>query len=117
MFSMLKFLITFSISFLLLSIPVQKKPLFYYLNQWAEPITNEVFSGSKEVLLEGVKKSKTFSQKLFNNTVPKEDAISLQNSSVDKNKILDDIDHDHDHGEDYTAEERDMLKKILINQQ
>jgi hypothetical protein len=114
MFSMLKFLITFCFSFLLLSIPVQRKPLFYYLNQWAQPITNEVFSGSKDVLLEGVKKSKSFGQKIFNNTVPQKDEISLQNSSIDKSKkqALDIIDH----GEDYTAEEKDMLKKILIEQ-
>lgn len=112
MFSMLKFLITFCFSFLLLSIPVQKKPLFYYLNSWAEPITNEVFSGSKDVLLEGVKKSKSFGQKIFNNTVPQKDEISLQNSSLDKKEALKVIDH----GEDYTAEEKDMLKKILIEQ-
>ena len=114
MFAMLKFLITFCFSFLLLSIPVQKKPLFYYLNQWAKPITQEVFSGSREVLLEGVKKSKNFSHKIFNNTVPQSDEISLQNSSIDKGrkKALEVIDH----GEDYTAEEKNMLKKILIDQ-
>ena len=114
MFSMLKFVITFCFSFLLLSIPVQNKPLFYYLNQWAKPITNEVFSGSRDVLLKGVKRSKNFSQQIFNNTVPQKDEISLQNSSLDKGKheALKHIDH----GEDYTAEEKDMLKKILINQ-
>lgn len=112
MFAMLKFMITFCVSFLLLSIPVQEKPLFYYLNRWAKPITDEVFTGSKDVLLKGVKKSKNFSQKLFNNTVP-QDEISLQNSSIDKKEVLKNIEHDH--GEHYTEEEKDMLKKILLN--
>lgn len=112
MFAMLKFFITFCVSFLLLSIPVQKKPLFYYLNDWARPITEEVFAGSKDVLLKGVKKSKNFSQKLFNNTTPESDEISLSNSSIDKKEMLKSIEHDH--GEHYTNEERDMLKKILI---
>ncbi len=115
MFSMLKFLITFCVSFLLLSIPVQKKPLFYYLNKWAKPITDEVFMGSRDVLIDGVKKSKNFSQKLFNNTVPQQDEISLQNSSIDKKEMLKSIEHDH--GEQYTAEERDMLKKILLQKE
>lgn len=114
MFAMLKFAITFCVSFLLLSIPVQEKPLFYYLNNWAKPITDEVFTGSKDVLLKGVKKSKNFSQKLFNNTVP-QDEISLQNSSIDKKEVLKNIEHDH--GEHYTEEEKDMLKKILLNKE
>jgi hypothetical protein len=112
MFSMLKLFITFCFSFLLLSIPVQRKPLFYYLNQWAKPITNEVFSGSKEAILKGVKSSKSFSHKLFNNSVPEADKISIQSSSIDKKKALKKMDH----GEGYTAEEKDMLKKILLNE-
>lgn len=112
MFAMLKFFITFCVSFVLLSIPVQNKPLFYYLNDWAKPITDEVFMGSKDVLLDGVKKSKNFGQKLFNNTVP-QDEISLQNSSIDKKEMIKKIEHDH--GESYTEEEKDMLKKILLN--
>lgn len=103
---------TFCFSFLLLSIPVQRKPLFYYLNQWASPITKEVFSESKSVILKGVKSSKAFSHKIFNNTIPDSDKISIQSSSIDKKEALKNIDH----GEDYTAEEKDMLKKILLNQ-
>ena len=113
MFSALKFMISFCFSFLLLSIPVQKKPLFFYLNQWAQPITEEIFTGSKDVLLNGVKQSKTFGKKLFNNTAPSTDNISLQSSStVKRKKTLEDIDH----GEAYTAEEKDMLLNILKDQ-
>lgn len=110
MFSALKFLISFCVSFVVLSIPVQQKPLFYYLNRWAEPITQEIFTGSKEVLIEGVKQSKTFGKKLFNNTAPAGDDISLQSSSVvKKKKTLEDIHHD----ETYTEEEKNMLLNIL----
>ena len=37
---MIKFLFYFSISFLVLSIPVKKRQLFYYLDQWANPYTH-----------------------------------------------------------------------------
>ncbi|MEC7274992.1 MAG: hypothetical protein VXV96_01630 [Bdellovibrionota bacterium] len=114
MFSILKFSIAFCFSFLLLSIPVQEKPLFYYLNTWAQPITEEVFSGSREALLDGVKKGKSFSTKIFNNTIPKEDKISTKSSSVDKEELEE---HLHNHSEDYTMEERDMLQKIILNNQ
>lgn len=112
MFSALKFMISFCVSFLVLSIPVQQKPLFFYLNQWAQPITEEIFSGSKDALLQGVKQSKTFGKKLFNNTAPSSDNISFQSSSVTKKKTIEDIDHN----ETYTAEEKDMLLNILKNE-
>jgi len=112
MFSALKFLIAFCVSFVFLSIPVQNKPIFYYLNGWASPITEEIFSGSKQVLLDGVREGKTFGKKLFNNVAPDTDNISLQSSSVVKKnvkKVVQEIDHN----ETYTDEEKDMLIKIL----
>jgi len=110
MFSLLKFAITFSVSFLLLSIPVQRKPLFYYLNDWASPVTKEIFTGSRSVLLDGVKKGKKIGSKLFNNTIPEGDNLSLQSSSVDRQKVKKEIIQHPD----YTDEEKDMLSKILI---
>jgi hypothetical protein len=113
MFSMIKFTIAFCLSFVLLSIPVQKKPLFYYLNNWAAPITGEIFSQSKSVLIKGVKEGKNFSKKIFNNAKPDLDKISTQSSSIDRVKraTLETLDKES-HGE-YTDEERSMLSKIL----
>lgn len=111
MFSMLKFAIAFCFSFLILSIPVQNQPLFYYLNDWASPITKEVFTGTKNTLLDGVKKTKKVGSKLFNNTTPKKDEISLQSSSIDKVELKKHLDH----AENYTAEERGMLEKIILD--
>ena len=39
---MIKFLFIFSISFFVLSIPIQKRQLFYYLDQWANPYTRPI---------------------------------------------------------------------------
>jgi len=110
MFSALKFVISFCLSFLLLSIPVQNKPLFFYLYGWAQPITEEVFSGSKEVLLNGVKQSKNFGKKLFSNTAPSTDKISTKSSSINRSKeSLEEISNN----ESFTAEEKGMLINIL----
>lgn len=116
MFSMLKFLISFCVSFVLLSIPVQNKPLFFYLNSWAKPITQEIFADSKDVLLKGVRQGKSFGKKLFNNTAPTIDKINLSSSSIDKGKGEVKVAPEIDHDETYTEEEKDMLIKILKEQ-
>jgi hypothetical protein len=117
MFSLIKFTIAFCLSFVLLSIPVQKKPLFYYLNDWAAPITGEIFDHSKSVLIKGVKDGKTFGKKIFNNAKPDLDQISIQSSSVDRAKksALETLDKDFH--SDYTDEEKSMLTKILKSNQ
>lgn len=125
MFSVIKFFIAFCVSFVLLSIPIQEKPVFYYLNQWAEPITQEIFSSSKKVIIDGVKETKVISKKMFNNTKPKEDHISIKSSSLDKMKIsqqeLEDEVRDEiegiKHSDEYTDEEKNMLNQILQNAQ
>lgn len=114
MFATFKFFICFCVSFVLLSIPVQRKPLFFYLNEWASPITSEIFSSSRDVILDSIQKSKKVGTKLFNNTKPgNEDVISTQSSAVEQ--LNKEVEHDFDHGETYTEEEKHMLKEILIN--
>jgi hypothetical protein len=73
MFSMIKFCLTFSLSFILLSVPVNNKPLFFHLDQWAKPFTNRVFKHSKIVFWESVEDGKQFGQQIFNNSLPKEE--------------------------------------------
>lgn len=125
MFSIIKFFIAFSVSFVFLSIPIQSKPIFYYLNQWASPITSEIFTSSKKVLIEGVHETKVISKKMFNNTRPKQDHISVTSSSLDKmkdkpsninNKVKEEIEGIK-HSDEYTDEEKNMLNNILKNHQ
>ncbi len=123
MFAVIKFFLAFCISFVLLSIPVQERPIFYYLNQWAKPITQELFNSSKSAIIDGVKETKVIGKKMFNNSIPKEDQISITSSSIDKKQSH--TDHFHEelddeiegikHSDEYTDEEKNMLNKILQN--
>ena len=127
MFAIIKFFLAFCLSFVFLSIPIQDKPIFYYLNQWAEPITSEIFNSSKSAIIEGVKETKVISKKMFNNTKPKGDEISVTSSSIShkKNKShshvqdiveAEEINHEIEgikHSDEYTDEEKNMLNNIL----
>lgn len=121
MFSIIKFFIAFCVSFVFLSIPIQNKPIFYYLNQWASPITTELFTSSRKALIDGVQETKVISKKMFNNTRPKEDQISVTSSSLDKKKdrpsnINDEVKEEIEgikHSDEYTDEEKNMLNNIL----
>ncbi len=125
MFAVLKFFLAFCISFVLLSIPIQEKPIFYYLNQWAQPITSEIFSSSKSAIIEGVKETKVIGKKMFNNTKPKADEISVTSSSVNRSskpkhiqKQADEEEINHEiegikHSDEFTDEEKNMLNNIL----
>jgi len=110
MFSIIKFFIAFCISFVFLSIPIENRPIFYYFNQWASPITTELFSSSRKALIDGVQETKVISKKMFNNTRPKQDQISVKSSSL--NKKIDEIEGIK-HSDEYTDEEKHMLNNIL----
>lgn len=109
MFSMIKFCFAFCFSFLLLSLPLNDKPLFFYLDDWARPFTSRVFKHTQIVFLESVEDGKSFGKKIFNNNLPKaeseqKDTIQTKSSALEKDIQLD----------NYTDEEKDMLSKILI---
>ena len=105
MFSMIKFCITFCFSFLLLSVPLNKKPLFFYLERWARPVTDKVFKNSTIVFWESIEDSKEFGKKIFSNSLPKNghDQVQTKSSSLAKEDDLD----------NYTDEEKLMLTRIL----
>lgn len=94
----IKFLIYFSLSFFILTIPMSGTPLFYSLEKAARPITHSLFSYVKKGSKEGLEKSK----KLFSNTVPpKKDIIKTKKSSTKKPMGK------------YTEEEKEFLENIL----
>lgn len=43
MFSLIKFLVTFAFTFVILGFPYKNKPLFYYLENKARPYTQEIY--------------------------------------------------------------------------
>lgn len=108
MFSLIKFCLTFCFSFLLLSLPLNDKPLFFYLDDWARPFTSKVFKHTQIVFLESVEDGKSFGTKIFNNSLPKstpehKDTIQTKSSALEKDILSD----------SYTDEEKNMLSKIL----
>lgn len=111
MFFILKFMISFVVSFLILSIPMGKVTIFEGLSKVTSPYTQKVFSliskNSKEIV--GV--TKEASGKFFDNTKPAlVDQVMEQSSSVSRGlgEAL-----EEDLVEDYTSEERALLEKIL----
>lgn len=109
--SPIKFLIYFSVSFLILSIPVNSdKHVFDYLEKVARPITSKVFFFINQKTKEGIKESK----KLFTNSEPiiKDKIKSTFSSAVKKTNHLNKKSSD----EHYTEEEKEAIKKILSNE-
>ncbi len=94
----IKFMIYFSLSFFILTIPMSGNPLFYSLEKVARPITKNLFSYVREGSKEGIAKSKKF----FSNTVPpKKDVVKTKSSSTKKPMGK------------YTEEEKEFLENIL----
>jgi len=74
------FSLYFIVSFLILSIPIQKTPLFNHLNDVFSPVTESLFSESKNV----IKKS----GRIFKNAnPPKKKNVPAEISDEDKKKV------------------------------
>ena len=70
MFSLFKFFISFTISFLILAFPINGKPVFYYLFKVAAPMTEGVYDGIKSGANASLKKGKEVGWSFFTNAVP-----------------------------------------------
>ena len=114
---MIKFLIYFTVSFLILAFPVsQKATVFESLNKPLRPYTQKVYSTLSFYLNTSLSEGKAMTVKLFNNTAKNVDYIKRESSGISKEhqskaQDLDAIDSYH-HGE-YTNEEREALLKVL----
>lgn len=107
-----KFLFSFVISFMILSFPMGNRVLFDHLTGITQPITDKVFSFLKTNAKENLKLGKEITGKLLNNTVPEMEAKkdSIKSTYSATKKIIKKIE---DHGENYTDEEKELLKNIL----
>jgi hypothetical protein len=70
MFSLFKFMISFTISFLILAFPIKGKPVFYYLFKVAAPMTEGVYDGIKTGANASLKKGAEVGWSFFTNAVP-----------------------------------------------
>jgi len=104
---LIKFMLYFFFSFMILCIPVRHATVFDYLHELVAPITQPLFESVKNKTEAGIKESKKIGLKLFSNAHPKrQDSVRLKKSSIKKVK------HSLEKNE-YTAEEEELLEKVL----
>ncbi|EPZ50368.1 hypothetical protein M902_1305 [Bacteriovorax sp. BAL6_X] len=114
---MFRFLIYFTVSFLILAFPVAKNStVFDSINKPLKPYTQKVYSTIAFYLNTSLSEGKEMTVKLFNNTAKKVDYVKRESSGITKPigkrvQGLDALD-DYQHGE-YTVEEREALLKVL----
>ena len=101
MITMIKFSLTFFVSFIILSIPVGEQNLFNWLHVKTSHYQQPFINAFKESIQIG----KVHSNKFFNNTRPSQsDVVRKVEASTEKQDA---------HHETYTAEEKDFLIKVL----
>lgn len=106
--SFIRYTIYFAISFTILSIPVNNRPLFGHLHKHTAPYTSRVFIQIADSVKRGIEKGK----RIFINSDPGHDhsdvIMATQSSTLDKN--LEEVQIPE--GE-YTDEEKEVLEKVL----
>ena len=117
MIFMIKFTIYFSISFIILCIPIQNKTLFNLMHHHTKPYTTQIFSNVEQAASEQIKNGSSFTKKFFSNSDPgdHQDKVINKFSSTKKIAIenVDELMKDDVQDEEYTVEERELLNKIL----
>lgn len=103
----IRFVIYFTISFTILSIPVGRNNIFFHLQKVSSPYTQKLFTFIKNQTDESLKSGKKF----FSNSSPeKSDQISSKLSSTKKK----DSELERELAqESYTNEEKELLRKLL----
>ncbi len=105
-----KFLGYFILSFIILSLPFQEERVFDWIYDTTIPQTKKIIKNFKNDALENIKKGKSLGKKYLLNIEPEqiEDQVSRSNSAVQGY-----IQAELEPLEEYTAEEKAILKKIL----
>jgi hypothetical protein len=113
MFFIVKFIIYFSVSFVILSFPLPKGTLFNMLHSQTNQYTESLFNSISLQAKNGVKKGTSYTKKIFSNSNPTiQDKVFSQFSSTKKQNYLEKVETDLD-GEKFTNEEKEILNKIL----
>ena len=110
MFFLIKFCLSFFVSFLILSIPINDQALFYLVHQATEPYTTEFISIVRRNTSRAVQETSEVGIKAFTNTRPKGDYGDQVHSKKSSVRRPESLSQTHD---DYTNEEREMLNKIF----
>tara|TARA_R110000868_G_scaffold109461_1_gene297641 strand:- start:14410 stop:14733 length:324 start_codon:yes stop_codon:yes gene_type:complete len=100
----LKPLFWFTLSFLVLSVPIEDKPLFDHISSVFGPTARAVISDFNTRAEETVKVGKKALNQLFQSVPKNADKVEVRQSGSAKEKAPDD---------EYTIEERQLLEQIL----
>jgi len=88
MIFLFKFSIYFVVSFIILSFPLNKKPIFEYAHEWSKPITLQIYDHIKNQSKSILKSTIEFSKNIFKNSTPRElDKVRSGFSGVKKDSI------------------------------
>lgn len=108
MFFLIRFSIYFTISFIILSIPINNSSLFEQIHQTTGPFTDDFVSMITNRVERTKDDLKEVGKKAFSNTSPKhQDSVQSRLSSSTKDEILEKAQ------DDYTVEERESLLRVL----
>ena len=114
--SLIKFPLYFGLSFFILSIPINHKSVFYYLDEitseYVRPIQVQISGNIKD----GIKLLKTASKKVFTTRLPKNKDLIRSKMSAQKHRTFDSslsVETIDDEGlETYSQDEVEELRKI-----
>lgn len=105
MFSFLKFVLYFSISFVILSIPIKRKVLFNYMHSVFAPYTTAILKSVKDEATRGYRAGSRLTKQLFDNSPP--EVVDSVRSRISSGMVK------HNQQDAYTQEEQELLNKVL----
>ena len=77
MLFVLKFFLYFTLSFVILSVPIEKKPVFFYLHEWVKPYMGDFYESFSKIDNSLLKKGKILGEKIFHEPYPQKDQSLL----------------------------------------
>ena len=113
---LIKFTFYFVLSYFILTIPIQNRPIFDHIGDTTGPYTDKIHKITQDISYQGIQFSKKMGLKLFRNSNPKRfSKLDLKHSSI--------VDYDKKSRtrpivklkpqDNYTAEEEELLRKLL----
>lgn len=122
MFTILRFFISFTLSFLILSIPIGNHHLFGVIHTVTSPYTESIYEGTIEATQSGFEKTRGMAQKVFNNSSPdpatsEVDRVQSTSAAVSKTgkKMKEEVESIiKNQRETITAEEEEKLRRVLM---
>lgn len=83
--SILKICILFIAFVFFLSINIKGKNIFSHINHFISPVTKTAQDATEDFLDSSIHSTKSYSKRIFDNSVPKVDAVKAKMSGVQKN--------------------------------